>query len=137
MLQEEVEDEITALSSIYGDSFTRIDEDKIRAIITPADEDLSREGETSRVKTSNPLAVDITTARIQCLEKCAGATLLYLEATLPAEYPADAIPEFCLSNLNNSHFSAALKQDIISSLQKQVLDTHCRAAYQLSSACDT
>lgn len=47
MLNEEVEDEITALSSIYEDTFSRTDEDKIRVIITPADEDVSSEGDTS------------------------------------------------------------------------------------------
>jgi hypothetical protein len=45
MLAEEVEDEITALSSIYGDAFSRIAEEKVRAIVSLCDENASTEGE--------------------------------------------------------------------------------------------
>lgn len=51
---------------------------------------------------------------------CTGVTALYLEATLPPEYPEQSIPEFSLGNLNNSHWSANLKQEIFCSLQEQV-----------------
>ncbi|KAK9907290.1 hypothetical protein WJX75_000810 [Coccomyxa subellipsoidea] len=92
MLSDEVEDEILALQSIYDSLFTRTEDNQIRAVITPAEE---HDAETG------------------------GVTALYLEATLPPEYPEQSIPDFSLGNLNNSHWSAKVKQEIFCSLQEQ------------------
>lgn len=45
---------------------------------------------------------------------------LYLEATLPSGYPEQCIPQFSLENLNNSHWSAETKQEILDGLEEQV-----------------
>ncbi|BDA47915.1 probable RWD domain-containing protein 4 [Coccomyxa sp. Obi] len=102
MLSEEVEDEILALESIYDSLFSRTDGNHIRAVISPAEEDHSTEHDS--------------------------ASVLYLEATLPPDYPEQCTPNFSLDNLNNSHWSADLKQQILSSLQEQ-------ATEQLGTCC--
>ncbi len=63
--------------------------------------------------------------------QCVGVSALYLEATLPPEYPDQSTPHFSLGNLNNSHWSTDLKQEILSSLQQQV-----RALNRLGTAMD-
>ena len=49
-----------------------------------------------------------------------GTSVLYIEADLPESYPGEAIPEFSLSNINNSHLSSQTKEVILHGLLNQV-----------------
>ena len=49
-----------------------------------------------------------------------GTSVLYIEADLPESYPSEAIPDFSLNNINNSHLSAQTKETILHGLLDQV-----------------
>ena len=56
----------------------------------------------------------------ECMCMHIGTTVLYIEAELPDSYPSEAVPNFSLSNINNSHLSAQTKEAILNGLLDQV-----------------
>ena len=119
---EEVEDEILALESIYEDKFSRTGDNQIRAIVKPEDDtegESNLQGATPGVYGhGDPIASCNGLMRSwACLP---GSSLLYIEAELPESYPSETIPDFSLSNINNNHFSAHIKEEILSGLKVQV-----------------
>jgi len=136
---EEVEDEILALESIYEDKFSRTGDNQIRAIVKPEDE---TEGESNLQGAApgyhghddlqfSPIAsYNGLMSSWACLP---GSSLLYIEAELPENYPSETIPDFSLSNINNNHFSAHIKEEILSGLNEQV--SHNQMSASLLSVC--
>uniref|UniRef100_A0A0D6R961 RWD domain-containing protein n=1 Tax=Araucaria cunninghamii TaxID=56994 RepID=A0A0D6R961_ARACU len=89
-MAEEVEEEMMALESIFYDSFSKINDHSFRLRIDPDPE----------------------------VNKDEGPPPLFLEISLPDGYP-QAIPQFDLSNLNNTNYSEPAKKAILQGLHDQ------------------
>jgi hypothetical protein len=93
-MEDVVEEELLALESIFYDSYSKISDNKFRLRIDPP------EGEGDEANLPPPLYIDIE---------------------LPPGYPAEKLPEFNLSNINNSKYPESVKKAMIEGLLEQVL----------------
>lgn len=93
-MEDIVEEELLALESIFYDSYSKISDNKFRLRIDPAAED----GDEANLPPP-----------------------LYIDIELPPGYPGEKLPEFNLSNINNSKYPEFVRKAMIEGLLEQVL----------------
>eukprot|EP00246_Nothoceros_aenigmaticus_P009142 TRINITY_DN24471_c0_g2_i2.p1 TRINITY_DN24471_c0_g2~~TRINITY_DN24471_c0_g2_i2.p1 ORF type:complete len:189 (+),score=50.71 TRINITY_DN24471_c0_g2_i2:154-720(+) len=92
-MEEVIDEELMALEAIFYDSFSKISDNRFRIRIDPAEQEA--------------LGAD-----------SASIPPLFLEVALLAGYP-NALPEFDLSNLNNSKYPESVRKQIVDGLLQQ------------------
>ncbi|CAM6128879.1 unnamed protein product [Calypogeia fissa] len=91
-MEDVVEEELLALESIFYDSYSKISDNKFRLRIDPSGED----GDEANLLPP-----------------------LYIDIELPPGYPTEKLPEFNLSNINNSKYPDFVKKAMIEGLLEQ------------------
>eukprot|EP01025_Chloroclados_australasicus_P021607 TRINITY_DN22699_c0_g1_i4.p2 TRINITY_DN22699_c0_g1~~TRINITY_DN22699_c0_g1_i4.p2 ORF type:complete len:196 (+),score=36.17 TRINITY_DN22699_c0_g1_i4:88-675(+) len=90
-----LEEEIEALESIYEDKFAKLDNNSIRIVIDPPQDNEQGNGESQHA--------------------------LYVVMKMNEDYP-ESIPEFDLSNVNNKVFPQHVRDEAINALKAQAED---------------